>query len=235
MVPLLLLACGSEPDIPEPETSPEPALAPAAAVEEPTVEPLPEPGPAFSTRVLSLPESLVEQMHGTSYREGCPTPLGDLRLVELNHYGFDGEIHAGRLVVHREAVDVMEQAFAAAFEHRFPLRSVRPVSEFGGSDARSMAADNTSAFNCRRVKGTSVWSEHSTGLAIDINPRENPWVKGGAVDPPEGKAFLERSASVPGLLTEDHPVTRVFLQAGWGWGGHWSRLRDYQHFSRSGR
>ena len=109
------------------------------------------------------------------------------------------------------------------------------VSAYGGSDDASMAADNTSAFNCRTIKGTTTWSEHSTGTAIDINPVENPWVRGAMVDPPEGVEFLDREHRRPGMLYADSAVVRHLVEAGWGWGGTWGSRKDYQHLSLSGR
>jgi hypothetical protein len=116
------------------------------------------------------------------------------------------------------------------------VRQVRLVDEFGGDDDRSMAPDNTSAFNCRRVTGSPRWSEHAYGRAVDINPLENPYVTGaGAVLPPEGAAHTGRDPGTLGLITADGPVVDAFAAIGWHWGGDWSSGRDYQHFSATGR
>jgi D-alanyl-D-alanine carboxypeptidase-like protein len=99
-----------------------------------------------------------------------------------------------------------------------------------------MAANNTSAFNCRAVTGGSAWSEHSYGWAIDVNPVQNPYVdSGGAVLPPEGSPFLDRSQKVEGLIHAGGTVVRAFEAIGWGWGGRWEDPVDYQHFSLTGR
>ena len=110
---------------------------------------------------------------------------------------------------------------------------MEPVSLYGGSDDESMAANNTSAFNCRAVTGGSSWSQHSYGNAIDINPVQNPYVSGSLVLPPEGEAYTDRDPSVPGLIFEPGPLTGAFLRKGWGWGGNWISLKDYQHFSEN--
>lgn len=102
------------------------------------------------------------------------------------------------------------------------------VEAFGADDDASMAADNTSAFNCRPITGGGGWSLHSYGVAIDINPRENPYVSGSLVLPPEGAAYLDRSAAVPGLIRAGDPV----VARGFAWGGYWSDPIDYQHFER---
>jgi hypothetical protein len=98
-----------------------------------------------------------------------------------------------------------------------------------------MAANNTSAFNCRAVTSGSSWSQHSYGNAIDINPVQNPYVSGSLVLPPAGKPYVERDPTISGLIFEPGPVTGPFLRRGWGWGGQWNSLKDYQHFSETGQ
>ena len=98
-----------------------------------------------------------------------------------------------------------------------------------------MAANNTSAFNCRPVAGTSRWSEHAYGRAIDVNPVQNPYVAGRHVSPPAGRRYADRAGRAPGMIRAGDAVVRAFAAAGWGWGGAWRTARDYQHFSASGR
>jgi hypothetical protein len=113
---------------------------------------------------------------------------------------------------------------------------VRLVEVYRADDDRSMAANNTSAFNCRRVSGSSSWSEHAFGRAIDINPVRNPYVtRGGRVSPPAGRAYVNRAGRAAGMIYAGDVVVRAFAAAGWRWGGHWSSSRDYQHFSATGR
>ena len=221
-----VVACASA-DVPEPspELPEEPAPVPV----------LPPPAAVFEAEVQMLTQERISQMRATSWRAGCPTPLADLRLLRVRHWDFEDQLQWGELVLHVDAADAVQGAFKAAFDTHFAIRGVRPVSDFEGSDDLSMGADNTSAFNCRMVKGTSSWSAHSSGSAIDINPRENPWVKGGVFDPPEGDAFANRQAPGKGKLRADSALTLAFVHAGWGWGGNWTRLKDYQHFSKSGK
>jgi len=209
---------------------PAPPPAPPTPVE---VEPLPEPTFAFVAE--PLPDTLRAAMTGVSWKPGCPVPLEALRRVEFTHWGFDGEVHTGVLIAAADAEDVFRGVFRTAFEARFPMERVEPVYLYDGDDDRSMAANNTSAFNCRPVTGGRSWSQHAYGNAIDINPVQNPYVRGERVLPPEGSAYLDRDPSVPGLLTADSPVTEAFLDQGWGWGGTWSASKDYQHFSATGR
>jgi D-alanyl-D-alanine carboxypeptidase-like protein len=192
-----------------------------------------EPGFRASTR--ALPPTLAKRMTGVSWRPGCPVPLHELRLLTLRHWGFDGAVRTGRLVVHREVAREVVGIFRQLYEARFPIRRMRLVDAYGADDFRSIEADNTSAFNCRPVDGTSRWSEHAYGRAIDVNPIENPYVSGGRTSHRASVPYLDRSRRRPGMAAEGGALVRAFDAAGWGWGGRWSRPQDYQHFSAGGR
>jgi hypothetical protein len=131
----------------------------------------------------------------------------------------------------------VEHVFARLYAARFPVRSIRPVSHYGGSDDRSAAADNTSAFNCRPVvaAGPARWSVHAYGEAVDVNDVENPYLEGGRVIPRAGARFRDRSRVRPGMAVGQGVLVRTFDRAGWGWGGRWTGSPDYQHFSTNGR
>jgi D-alanyl-D-alanine carboxypeptidase len=172
-----------------------------------------------------------------SYRAGCPVGPRELRTVRLTFWGFDGRAHTGSLVVNRRVTDDVATAFRRLYAVRFPLRRIVPVSAYRGSDDASMAADNTSAFNCRRAVGsaTGSWSMHAYGLAIDVNPVENPYVLRGRASPPAGRRYLDRADARPGMAVAGGVLVQAFASVGWGWGGRWSGSPDYQHFSTSGR
>jgi hypothetical protein len=174
-------------------------------------------------------------MTGVSWRPGCPVPLRDLRVLTLRHWGFDGSVRTGRLVVHGDVAREVIAVFRKLYEARFPVRRMRLVDAYGADDFRSIEADNTSAFNCRTVEGTSRWSEHAYGRAIDVNPIENPYVSGGRTSHRASVPYLDRSRRRPGMAVEGGALVRAFDAAGWGWGGRWSSPQDYQHFSASGR
>jgi hypothetical protein len=191
--------------------------------------------PAFHGSAEPIDPDLRERMTGVSWHRDCPVGLGELRLLRVDHWGFDARIHRGRLVVHRDSAQPMLRAMRTLHRLRFPIRRMRLVDAYGGDDRRSMAADNTSAFNCRFVSGTSRWSEHAYGRAIDVNPVENPYVIGdGYVSPPAGAPYADRSRRAPGLIHRKGPVVAAFAKNGWEWGGNWSWPKDYQHFSASG-
>jgi hypothetical protein len=192
--------------------------------------------PPFRSSVTPLPLSLEETMTGLSWHRGCPVGLDELRLVRAPHWGFDGRVHTGRLVVHRDVARAVLGVLRRLYEAHFPIRRMVPVDAYGASDFRSIEADNTSAFNCRYVEGTTRWSEHSYGRAIDLNPIENPYVTvAGTTAHAASRPYLSRTPYRPGMAVEGGVVVRAFDAAGWGWGGRWSGDRDYQHFSASGR
>ena len=190
----------------------------------------------FRGSVTRLPSALRETMTGVSWRPGCPVPLSALRLVRARHWGFDGRTQSGRIVVHRDVAEKVLAVFRGLYAARFPIRRMVPVDAYGASDFRSIEADNTSAFNCRTVEGTSRWSEHAYGRAIDLNPIENPYVgSSGTTSHRASLPYLRRSPYRPGMAVEGGAVVRAFDAIGWGWGGLWSGAKDYQHFSASGR
>src|SRR6185436_4676963 len=153
------------------------------------------------------------------------------RWVTVRHWGFDGRAHTGVLVVNRDAAAAIVAAMRALYAARFPIRRMTPIEAYGGDDFRSIEADNTSAFNCRRATGSSSWSEHAFGRAVDVNPIENPYVAGGRTAHAASRPFLDRSRIRLGMAVAGGPLVRAFDAVGWGWGGRWSGPRDYQHFS----
>jgi D-alanyl-D-alanine carboxypeptidase len=177
-----------------------------------------------------------DRIVGSSWREGCPVGLEKLRLLRLRHWGFDGDVHNGRLVVHRGHDREVLRVMRRLFRKRFPIRRMKLIDAYGADDHRSMNADNTSGFNCRYVAGTTRWSMHAYGKAIDINPIENPYVtSSGHVSPPAGEPYVDRSRDAKGMIHRGDLVVRAFRRIGWKWGGNWSWPRDYQHLSSNGK
>jgi hypothetical protein len=169
-----------------------------------------------------------------SYRPGCPVSPSQLRLLRVSHWDFRGRVHVGELVVQaREAQNVVS-VFRRLYAARFPIRRLRLVDVYGADDDRSMAADNTSGFNCRRAEGSSSWSAHAYGLAIDVNPVENPFILNGRVSPPASRRYLDRSRVRRGMAIRGNVLVRAFASIGWSWGGRWTNPLDYQHFSATG-
>ena len=189
----------------------------------------------FRGTIAAIDGARSKRMTGVSWRPGCPVPLGALRLLTMTYRGFDGRAHTGRLVVHRDVSREVVDAFQELYAAGFPIRRMVPVDAYGASDFTSIEADNTSAFNCRYVDGTTRWSEHAFGRAIDINPIENPYVSGGRTSHVASRRYLDRSRHRPGMAVEGGALVSAFDRIGWGWGGRWSGAQDYQHFSASGR
>jgi Bacterial capsule synthesis protein PGA_cap/D-alanyl-D-alanine carboxypeptidase len=192
--------------------------------------------PPYSASLHGIGPRLRERMR-FSYRPGCPVPLVNLRYLRMTYRGFDGFAHTGELVVGEQyAADVI-CVFRRLYDARWPIRRMRLVDDYRGDDERSMAANNTSGFNCRTVAGTDTWSAHAYGAAVDINPVQNPYLTRAAVHRPAAARYvdLDRSSAAEdlpvGAIREGDVVVRAFAQIGWDWGGHWPGPHDYQHFT----
>jgi len=161
---------------------------------------------------LSIPKSILE----------------NLRIVDVYYYGFDSKLHKGQLVVHKDVVLEVIEVFEFIMESSFPIGKVVPISRYGWSDEKSMRDNNTSAFNYRYISGTRVISNHASGLAIDINPTLNPYIKNGISIPAECVFDTTKA----GTISSGSQLVKEFKQRGWTWGGDWKSLKDYQHFEK---
>ena len=189
--------------------------------------------PAFRSASGPVPPAVQLRMRQYSWRPGCPVPIADLAYLRLSHHGFDGAVHEGELVVHRDLAPEVIAIFKALFDHRFPVEKMRLVDDYQGDDDRSMADDNTSGFNCRPVAGKPlVFSKHSYGRAIDVNPLVNPMLASGTVAPPAGAEYANRQRKGAGILRAGEGAVREFTRRGWTWGGGWVSMKDYQHFEK---
>jgi hypothetical protein len=171
-----------------------------------------------------------------SWHRGCPVAPASLRRLRLSYWGFDGHAHTGALIVNVNAVGSLTRVFSRLYAARFPVRRLRPIDAYGGSDERSLDADNTAAFNCRYAvaPGPKRWSVHAYGFAIDVDPVENPYLLNGRVHPRAGRAYLNRSRIRPGMAYRGGLIVSAFAAVGWEWGGRWTGSPDYQHFSATG-
>jgi hypothetical protein len=159
-----------------------------------------------------------------------------LRLLHLSYWGFDGVAQVGTMVVNASVTGDVLKIFGQLYAAHFPIHQMQPVDAYQASDPASMAADNTSGFNCRNAvaPGPPQWSVHAYGEAIDVNPVENPYLEAGAVTPPAGAAYLNRSDVRSGMAVPGGSLIKAFASAGWQWGGRWTASPDYQHFSKTG-
>lgn len=157
-------------------------------------------------------------------------------MLHMSYWGFDGQPHAGTMVVNASVTSAVLSVFGQLYVERFPIRQMEPEDSYGGSDPTSMAADNTSGFNCRYAvtPGPPQWSVHAYGDAIDVNPVENPYLENSQWLPSAGAAFADRSDVRPGMAVPGGQLVQAFASVGWQWGGRWSSSPDYQHFSSTG-
>jgi D-alanyl-D-alanine carboxypeptidase len=189
----------------------------------------------FRGIVSAIGPAVQARMTGRSWHAGCPVSLSQLRLLTLSYWGFDNRPHTGKLVVNADVASTVVSVFHRLYDTRFPIRRMQLVDDYGGNDFRSIEADNTSAFNCRVATGSTHWSNHAYGLAIDVNPIENPYVSNGHTAHRRSRRYLDRSRHRRGMAYRGGALVRAFTRAGWGWGGSWSNPKDYQHFSATGR
>jgi hypothetical protein len=228
---------------------PSPAATQSAEEVEETPSPNPSASPAdterarFAGRISPIPSSLASEMRGTTWRPGCPVPLSELRLLRFNYFGFDGEIKRGPMVVNATVAQDVLGVFERLFEAAFPIKRVGLAREFKESRLEEdphTRRSVTASFNCRVVvtpagAGTT-FSQHSFGLAVDINPVQNPYVSSdGWVRNRFARPYVDRSRNLVGMIHDGDLVVRSFATIGWEWGGHWSTGKDYMHFSFTGR
>ncbi len=189
------------------------------------------PADGYRASIETIDTATARAMVGVSWHRGCPVPIRDLRRVRLTYWGFDGARHRGQLIVHKGVARSVSSIFHRLYTIRYPIKRMLPVDRYRADDNASMAANNTSAFNCRPITGaTRGFSVHSYGKAIDINTIQNPYVKGTVVQPPAGKTYLNRTRLRPGMIRHGDQVWKVFTKHGFTWGGDWKSLKDYQHF-----
>ncbi len=186
--------------------------------------------PAFASSVATVTAADLS----ASWRPGCPVPVEQLRAIDARFWGFDGAVHEGRIVVAAVQADNITSVLRDLFAAHYPIHKMEPVDRYGGSDDASVAADNTSAFNCRPVTGSTGWSEHAYGRAVDLNPLENPYVMGSTVLPAQSAALLDRTRTDMGIIHDGDAAVQAFAKVGWSWGGRWTNPTDYQHFSSTG-
>lgn len=186
--------------------------------------------------IHKIPISVYERMENKSYSEGCTTNLSNLRYIRVLHYGFDGEIHIGELVVNQLIAEDIVDIFKELFDAKYPIEQIALVDDYNADDNASMEANNSSSFNFRHVEGTTKLSNHAYGLAIDINPLYNPYihtVDGKEIITPEnGTIYADRSIDCEYLIKKDDIIYNAFTKRGFTWGGDWINSKDYQHFQK---
>ncbi len=184
-----------------------------------------------------ITDEMKEKMTGVSYPEsGAVISLSELRMVTVRYYNFKGKVKSGILITNKKIAKKTAKVFYELYQIKYPIQKIKTVDEYGADDVKSMEDNNTSCFNYRVIAGTKKLSEHGKGLAIDINPRINPWVKGNLVSPKNGKAYKERNVKKckgkykKYMIHKNDKAYKIFKKYGFSWGGDWKTLKDYQHF-----
>lgn len=188
--------------------------------------------------ITDITPELKQRMRGKSYKEDCRLPWEELRYIRCLHRDLAGQTHSGEMVVNRHIADRVLDILRQLYEARYPVERMRLIDDYGADDDLSMEDNNSSAFNYRLIAHTDKISKHGLGLAVDINPLYNPYVKmvndGLYIAPAAGEEFVDRNKDFPYKITGDDLCCRLFLAAGFQWGGHWADRKDYQHFEIGG-
>jgi len=200
----------------------------------PTLDRLPPPpGGRFRSSIRPVSPAVRARM-GTTWKPGCPVGLADLRDVTVSFRGFDGRAHTGELVVHRRVAAGVVSVFARLYRARFPIEEMRLVTGADLTARPTGDGNNTAAFVCRAARKQTRWSAHAYGLAIDVDPFQNPYQRGDLVLPELASAYLDRDDRRPGMIHPGDVVTTAFAAIGWTWGGTWRTPKDLMHFSATG-
>ena len=192
-----------------------------------------DPTPQFHFLIQPIPTATQTLMRQYTWQPDCPVTLDELAYINLTYWGFDEQAHEGSLIVHQTLSQEVVSLFKGLYDKRFPIEKMIPMYHYQGKDELAMAANNTSAFNCRVLTGHQrTFSQHSFGRAIDINPQVNPYVKGDRLLPKNARAFVDRTQPYKGKIDHASIAYRLFKAYGWHWGGDWQNRRDYHHFEK---
>jgi hypothetical protein len=191
------------------------------------------PGDGFASTVERVPAEVLAR---STWAPGCPVSADDLAYVRLTFWGFDDQRHTGELLLNRSVADDVVAVFRTLYDKRFPFEELRVTTRAELDAAPTGDGNGTGAFVCRPTTGsTTTYSQHAYGLAIDLDPFQNPYTNDDLVLPELASSYLDRDDVRPGMITPDGVVVRAFESIGWTWGGTWRSLKDYQHFSQNGR
>jgi hypothetical protein len=197
-----------------------------------TVDDLPPPPDGrFHATSRPVPADVLAR---SSWTKDCPVSAADLRYLTVGFRGFDGRAHTGELLVNARAADDLSKVFRQLFAADFPIERMRISSAAELNAPPTGDGNTTEAFACRPVRGQTSWSQHAYGLAVDLNPFQNPYHKGKMVLPELATDYLDRAKTRPGVIEPRDAAVRAFASIGWPWGGDYRSLKDYMHFSASG-
>ncbi|HWB88977.1 MAG TPA: M15 family metallopeptidase [Acidimicrobiia bacterium] len=198
-----------------------------------TIDLLPPPdGDVYEATITPIPPDVLAR---SSWQEACPVGVDELRYLTMAHWGFDGKTHTGEMIVNAEFAEGVVEVFGRLFEAGYPIEQMRVTTLEEVDDHPTGDFNETGSFVCRPAVGSSNWSYHAYGLAIDVNPFHNPYVKGDLVIPELASAYVDREDTRIGMIFPGDVVIEAFADIGWEWGGNWNTLKDWMHFSSTGR
>ena len=218
--------------------TPTPTEIPATPTPSPSPTPVPEKNYDEEFYMSEITDEIFERIKGKSYPEGATVSLDDLRWCHVVHYGFDGEIHEGEIIVNKAIAEDTLEIFKELFDIKYEIEKIRLIDEYDADDERSMEDNNSSSFCYRTIAETTVLSNHALGLAIDINTLYNPYVytrKDGTLflQPENAADYVDREKENPHFIKNGDECYNIFIAHGFTWGGDWNTKKDYQHFEKS--
>jgi hypothetical protein len=197
-----------------------------------TLDVLPPPtDEVFHSTIDAIPPDVLAR---SSWVPECPVALEELSYLTMSHFGFDQRFHTGEMIVNAAVAEQVVEIFRRLHESRFPIEQMRVITKEEIDAHPTGDWNDTTSFVCRPAVGSTSWSQHAYGTGIDINPFHNPYVKGDLVLPELASAYVDRDDVRVGMIVPGDVATESFAEIGWGWGGHWSSLKDWMHFSLSG-
>lgn len=194
--------------------------------------------PQIQNTVKSLTAE-QEKIVSATFPDKFPLTTDDLRMVYVEFLGFDNKAHQGTLIVNQSVANDVLKVFQKLNKEKFPIRRMDAIfglQNIKGNNLSIYEQDNTVAFHARKeVSNRDKWSQHAYGLAVDLNPVENPYVSRKSITPPAGKNFLNRNEVRMGMVALNNVAYNAFAEIGWKWGGNWRTIKDYMHFSKTGK
>ncbi|HSV38727.1 MAG TPA: M15 family metallopeptidase [Nocardioidaceae bacterium] len=201
----------------------------------PTLDVLPPPTDGrWHVSIEPLTPAFVRRTD-LAWKPACPVGLDELRYLEMSFWGFDGKPHTGQMVVAASLADDVAGVFRKLYSARFPIEQMTLTTQAGLDAPPTGDGNETSAYACRPSTGSTSWSAHAYGIAVDLNPFNNPYTKGDLVLPELSSSYIDRDWKRPGMIYPGDVVTTAFADIGWTWGGTWQSLKDRHHFSANGR
>lgn len=184
--------------------------------------------------ISEIDEKIFSRIKGKSYKKNCIVPIENLRYLKVLHKNLNGETCEGEIICNVYVADVLLEIFKTLYTADYPIEKIRLVDEYDADDELSMRDNNSSCFNFRFISHTKNISKHGLGLAVDINPLYNPYIKTvdgkKILEPATAENYLDREKNFPYKITDEDLCYKIFIEHGFEWGGNWTHCKDYQHF-----